>query len=168
MFNTECVAGDTLLPMHDSAIRLYLAAKQLGGISGQSAVARALNESPQTVKNWETRGVSADGAISAELTFNCRAAWVKVGDGLMRCNKSDATAPSVDAQAIAALFDRIPELSEKRCFQSITTHYAQLAIQGELSSTIAAGQRALLAPSPTLEPLPDDVLRSGLIRVTRI
>ena len=75
---------------------------------------------------------------------------------------------SADAMRLAVLHDRITEPAEKRCFQSIAAHYAQLATQGELISTLAAGQRALLAPAPTLEPLPDDVLRSGSIRVTRI
>lgn len=59
--------------MHDSMVKLYKIAKDAKGIVGQSAVARALNESPQTVKNWETRGISKNGAIKAQETFGCNA-----------------------------------------------------------------------------------------------
>lgn len=56
---------------------------QVRGISGQSAVARLLNESPQTVKNWETRGVSRSGAMTAEVALGVRAAWILSGEGEM-------------------------------------------------------------------------------------
>lgn len=83
-FNTPRVPAPTLHVMHESMSRLYRAARELGGVTGQSAVARALNESPQTVKNWEKRGISAEGAITAERVFGCRAAWVRNRDGEMR------------------------------------------------------------------------------------
>ena len=44
--------------METSAQRLYEAARVLRDVVGQTNVARLLNESPQTVKNWESRGVS--------------------------------------------------------------------------------------------------------------
>lgn len=69
--------------MHTSADRLYQAAKLLRDISGQSAVARLLNESPQTVKNWETRGVSRSGAMKAENVLGVRANWLITGEGDM-------------------------------------------------------------------------------------
>lgn len=69
--------------MHDSTDRLYQAARQLRNVSGQSAVARLLNESPQTVKNWETRGVSRSGAMKAEEVLGVRANWLVTGDGEM-------------------------------------------------------------------------------------
>ncbi len=69
--------------MHPVTERLYNAAQALRGISGQSAVARALNESPQTVKNWETRGVSKAGALKAEELLGVRAAWLLTGEGAM-------------------------------------------------------------------------------------
>jgi hypothetical protein len=69
--------------MHASAQRLYEAARLICSVSGQSAVAGLLNESPQTVKNWEARGVSAEGAIKAEQVLGCRAAWVRNGHGEM-------------------------------------------------------------------------------------
>jgi SOS-response transcriptional repressor LexA len=69
--------------MHPVTERLYKAAQALRNISGQSAVARALNESPQTVKNWETRGVSKAGALKAEEFLGVRAAWLFTGEGSM-------------------------------------------------------------------------------------
>jgi len=67
--------------MHDSALRLYQAASQIKDVSGQSAVARLLGESPQNIKNWEVRGVSKAGALKAEELIGCSAAWVLTGDG---------------------------------------------------------------------------------------
>lgn len=67
--------------MHDSALRLYQAASQVKDVSGQSAVARLLGESPQNIKNWEMRGVSKAGALKAEELIGCSAAWVLTGDG---------------------------------------------------------------------------------------
>ncbi len=52
--------------MHESALRLYQAASEIKDVTGQSAVARLLGESPQNIKNWEMRGVSKAGALKAE------------------------------------------------------------------------------------------------------
>lgn len=52
---------------------LYKIAKETQVVAGQSALARALNESPQTVKNWETRGISKGGAMKAQAVFGCNA-----------------------------------------------------------------------------------------------
>lgn len=67
--------------MHPTAARLYEAAKVLGELSGQSAVARALGELPQTLNNWESRGVSAPGSLKAQAVFGCDANWLLTGDG---------------------------------------------------------------------------------------
>ncbi len=65
--------------MHETAQRLYEAAKRLKNIEGQSALARFLDETPQTVKNWETRGVSKQGMIKAEQLIGCSVNWLKSG-----------------------------------------------------------------------------------------
>lgn len=65
--------------MHPSMKRLYAAAQQLTPpIRGQSAMARALGQSPQTLKNWETRstGVSAAGANKAQQELGISSTWV--------------------------------------------------------------------------------------------
>jgi phage repressor protein C with HTH and peptisase S24 domain len=84
MFNNECLAIPTISAMHSTAERLYKAAKELRDVDGQSAVARLLNESPQTVRNWEIRGVSRQGALKAQLVIGCDAYWLLGGDGNMR------------------------------------------------------------------------------------
>ncbi len=82
-FNNNMFTIPTIGGMHESAVRLYEAAKQLRDIEGQSAVARLLNESPQNVNNWESRGVSKQGAIKAQATIGCDANWILRGDGEM-------------------------------------------------------------------------------------
>ncbi|AVS89373.1 S24 family peptidase [Paracidovorax avenae] len=67
--------------MHESTARLYQAASEIKDVSGPSAVARLLGESPQNLKNWEVRGVSKAGALKAEELIGCSAAWVLTGDG---------------------------------------------------------------------------------------
>lgn len=79
--------------MHPATERLYLAAKTLSDIAGQSAVARVLNESPQTVKNWESRGVSRAGALKAEEILGVRAAWLLTGEGNMTQESGAALPP---------------------------------------------------------------------------
>jgi hypothetical protein len=69
--------------MHETMTRLYAAAKKLTGISGQSELARALNTSPQVVKNWETRGVSKQGMLMAQRSIGVSASWVESGEGTM-------------------------------------------------------------------------------------
>jgi hypothetical protein len=63
--------------------RLYEAAKALKKTEGQSAVAKLLNESPQTLNNWESRGISRAGAIKAQDEIGCDASWVIAGKGAM-------------------------------------------------------------------------------------
>lgn len=70
--------------MHDTTSRLYIAAQKIADIKGQSAVAHLLNESPQTVKNWESRGVSKAGIIKAAQIIGCNVDWLMTGIGPMR------------------------------------------------------------------------------------
>lgn len=98
--------------MHDSTERLYQAARQLRDVSGQSAVARLLNESPQTVKNWETRGVSRAGAMKAEEVLGVRANWLISGEGEM-ASLGGQVAAAAEAPLPAHMSDliRIPLLA---------------------------------------------------------
>ena len=61
--------------MHPSLQRLL----DLTGKS-QEELARALNESAQTITNWKKRGVSKSGAIKASTLFNVSTNWVLKGD----------------------------------------------------------------------------------------
>jgi phage repressor protein C with HTH and peptisase S24 domain len=69
--------------MHMQMTRLYEAAKLLKGIEGQSEVARAMNASPQTLNNWEARGMSKSGMLDAQTLFGCSANWLATGEGVM-------------------------------------------------------------------------------------
>lgn len=63
--------------------RLFRAARAAHEVRGTSDLARLLNESPQAVHNWKSRGVSNEGAITAERALGCAAAWVTDGTGPM-------------------------------------------------------------------------------------
>lgn len=89
--------------MHEQMERLYEAARALKGVDGQSAVARLLNQSPQTVKNWESRGVSKAGMILAQEVIGCSATWIKTGEGDMEdhTNRPFYRAGSFPAERLA-------------------------------------------------------------------
>lgn len=68
--------------MHPSMRRLYEAAAALDKpITGQSELARAVDETPQNIKNWETRktGVSQGGAAKVQRKLGISSSWVLVG-----------------------------------------------------------------------------------------
>ena len=62
--------------LHDSIERLYRAAIDALGDDAPAKVARRLNTSAQTLQNWELRGISKDGALKAQLVYECDANWL--------------------------------------------------------------------------------------------
>lgn len=96
--NNTLFTNGTMAPMHESAARLYEAALLLAKTEGQSAVARLLNESPQTVKNWESRGVSKDGAMKAQAAWGCDANWIRSGTGQMMLQAVPSPLPMFGAE----------------------------------------------------------------------
>lgn len=82
-FNNSLFSCPKIEGMHETAKRLYEAAKTLRNIEGQSAVARLLNASPQVLKNWEARGVSKLGMLTAQRLIGCSATWLETGVGDM-------------------------------------------------------------------------------------
>lgn len=79
-------AGD----IHDTMKRLYQAAAELKCRHGQSEVARFLNLSPQVLANWESRGMSKGGILTAQKTTGCSAVWLETGKGEMRLSEAAA------------------------------------------------------------------------------
>lgn len=77
--NNRAFTCENIRAMHPTMTRLYEAAAQLREKVGLSEVADLLGESPQAVKNWEGRGMSAGAMIQAEEVIGCRAAWLKSG-----------------------------------------------------------------------------------------
>lgn len=61
--------------MHPSLERLL----NLTGKS-QEELARIMEESPQTITNWKSRGVSKSGAIKASALFNVSTNWILKGE----------------------------------------------------------------------------------------
>lgn len=69
--------------MHESMKRLYEAARILKGAETPTEVAKLLDTTPQVLNNWERRGISKEGLLTAQEAIGCRAEWVKKGIGLM-------------------------------------------------------------------------------------
>lgn len=88
--------------IHPSTARLY----QLGRDHGDDSpvkVARSINVSIQTLKNWDTRGVSKDGANRAGRAYGCDP--LAILDGPLKSNADTAPLSRIprkgdDAEAI--------------------------------------------------------------------
>lgn len=87
--------------MHAQMDRLYQAAYEIKGIRGQSALAFALNESPQTISNWESRGISSNGLLSAQEKIGCNAVWVRDGVGTMRFDVDASGTETIESEEVA-------------------------------------------------------------------
>ena len=83
-FNNALFKLKIIKAMHETTARLYIAAQKIANTTGQSAVAHLLNESPQTVKNWESRGMSKAGIIKAAQIIGCSVDWLISGTPPMR------------------------------------------------------------------------------------
>jgi phage repressor protein C with HTH and peptisase S24 domain len=97
--------------MHLQMKRLYEAAEALAGLKTQAEIARALNQSQQTVNNWEARGISKAGLLKAQSAIGCSATWLETGVPPM------ALAPRLVADGSPALVpgqDGNPFLSDAR------------------------------------------------------
>jgi len=70
--------------------------KRAGGIT---ALAEALNESPQSVNNWYSRGVSKQACIRAQEVFGVSVTWLQEGKGSKYVNDRGG----VDGQATSAV-----------------------------------------------------------------
>ena len=69
--------------MHEQMKRLYEAAKVLKHVYGQSELPRLFNVSPQTIHNWQARGISKQGMLKAQEMVGCSASWLETGMGQM-------------------------------------------------------------------------------------
>ena len=72
--------------MYKTMERLYAADKELHGIDKHAEIARMLNASSQTVKNWETRGISKQGLLDIQRIMGISPEWLSSGKGEMRHN----------------------------------------------------------------------------------
>lgn len=93
-FNNVLFSAGTILGMHESARRLYEVAKQMTPpVTGQSAVARWLNVSPQNMTAWEKRGVSRAGALQAQKLSGYNATWILEGTGEEKLGETEQSQP---------------------------------------------------------------------------
>lgn len=90
---SRLIIGD----MHETMKRLYQAAK-CAGVEGKSEVARKMDQSPQTLNNWEARGMSKGGMLTAQRVFGCSAVWLETG-------QDDIGAATDDFRAALGLAD---------------------------------------------------------------
>lgn len=94
--------GQKLPRMHDTAQRLYQAAKEVAGLTMPAKVAIALGEAQQTLKHWEKRGVSQRGQLHACDLWGLSVQWMREGTGPM---KAGAVVTPVANPVIYTLFD---------------------------------------------------------------
>lgn len=93
LFSCETIPAMNEKLRHPSMERLLSAAAELG-ISGPAALAKAMNESDQTVTNWSKRGVSKSGAIKAQEIFGVSPAQIISGEDQPFHSQVTATAPA--------------------------------------------------------------------------
>lgn len=106
VLNNSCYA----LGMHITTSRLYKAAEELMKINSQTKLALVLNESPQTVSNWERRGVSKAGMLKAQELIGVNAAWIMTGDGPMTSGPESGVV-DLSKYTRPAMIQRVPLLS---------------------------------------------------------
>jgi hypothetical protein len=85
---------------HESMKRLYAAAARRDPSCTRPVdLANALNESSQTVKNWEYRGVSRDGALDAQRRLGISATYLLDGIEPALIGESQPARPDPDILA---------------------------------------------------------------------
>lgn len=81
----------TILCMADDYDRLLLAAKMLDpGITGKSSLGRFLNQSPQTINNWQKRGIPRAELADLSRKVGCTIDWLELGTPPMRASDSSS------------------------------------------------------------------------------
>lgn len=111
--------------IHPSMARLYRAAKIAKDANGQAQLAKGMNESSQTINNWEARGISERGALKAQKLYHCDANWLIEGD--VSFFPTAATGP------VTALQANEPALPFGWPFKTIRPHQWELLQQDEVA-----------------------------------
>ncbi len=156
--------------MNPQMERLYRAAKELKGLVGQSALARVLNSSPQTIHNWELRGVSKQGLLLAQRIIGCSASWVETGQGEMLVGVTQNVGPAdmgvkkiplisyVQAGCWTGIVDNyLPGDAEDWLLTDLDLSPSAFALQIKGDSMLPEfkeGDRVII--DPNVEPLPGD------------
>lgn len=111
--------------IHPSMARLYRAAKIAKDANGQALLAKAMNESNQTINNWEARGISERGALKAQKIYHCDANWLIEGD--------QAFFPTAGVSTVTALQANEPAMPFGWPFKSVRPHQWELLHPDEVA-----------------------------------
>ncbi|WP_197067589.1 helix-turn-helix transcriptional regulator [Cupriavidus sp. SHE] len=95
-FINRTFTRENIRAMHETMVRLYEAAKTLKGLETPTDVARALNQSQQTVNNWERRGISQGGMLKAQAEIGCSATWLQTGIPPMEAVKQKSGSSQIE------------------------------------------------------------------------
>lgn len=125
-FNNNLFSSPTIPGMkkkteevHPSLVRLLEVAAE-AKVVGPAALAKALNQSEQTVNNWRyaDRGVSREGAMLAQQRFKVSATWIRKGTGEKMVGDlpmDQPAAPPTDGRQLAAA-GQPPKVAEQSQF----------------------------------------------------
>lgn len=97
-FINETFTRENIRGMHETMVRLYEAAKKLRGLETPTEVARALNQSQQTINNWERRGISQGGMLKAQAAIGCSATWLQTGAPPIEAVKPKSGADQIETR----------------------------------------------------------------------
>ena len=135
--------------MNTQMSRLYDAAQDLKGIYGQTALARHLGVTPQTLNNWESRGISKKGLITCQQVLGISASWLECGQGNRNLNESSNVAYSELGQY------KIPLISDEQALNwSYTMSAKELQVETYLLSDepVPAHRFAITLSGDSMEP----------------
>ncbi len=140
--------------MHEQMKRLYEAAKVLKRIYGQSELARAINASPQTIHNWQERGISKQGMLKAQEVIGCSALWLETGNGPMSlnvlCNSSQLFSKTNQIPLIRP--DQALKVNSSAASPAIGDPLGWLFTQSDLSSRAYALEVSGNSMQPVFQP----------------
>jgi hypothetical protein len=152
--------------MHPQMTRLYKIALESHGIRGPAALARALNATPQTVTNWETRGISRQGLLVAQSKLKVAAEWLEHGVGAALVQDSPSVLPAslgttripvMDANTykVGAGFDSTNPLEYLMTDLEVSPKSFALGIVDlSMATEFSPGDRVII--DPDVNPMPGD------------
>ncbi len=132
--------------IHPTMARLYRAAAARG-LARPSDVAAELNTSQQRLKNWDARGISADGAIEVQAAMGINAVWVMRGEGAPDLSSHPM---GLDAARLATVLEIVEGAiadSRKKVPQAFKASMVKRVYDGQhlLNADTAPAVRAALA-----------------------
>lgn len=77
--------------MENEIDRLYIAIKEIAGITGLTSVSKLLGYSPQAMKNWSQRQIPAEALLVLYERLGVDPLWIRSGKGEMIPGKSPLT-----------------------------------------------------------------------------